>query len=285
MVGDRPLVDGDGLSGDVLPGEFLDAALASGLAIAGSERRVASETVHLLGESGLETGNEGRVLGLLRVVGHQGTRLAVHDDLGNPADRRGDDGSFAGHRLQIHDAQRLVHRRAGKHGGVGEHLAHRGPWQHLRHPAHTAGTGLAQLGEGILELGGDLRGVGGAGQEQQLSVGIEFLGGAHQVHQTLLARDASHEHHQGSIPVHTQGVHHVGVAVGAELIGVDAVLHHMDASRVELGVGIQHIATHAFTDRDHRSGIEEGRLLRPTRHPVPTAELFCFPRTVRLQGV
>jgi hypothetical protein len=44
----------------------------------------------------------------------QQARDAVVDHLDDPARRRGHHRGLAGHRLEVHDAQRLVDRRAGE---------------------------------------------------------------------------------------------------------------------------------------------------------------------------
>src|SRR3989454_8239575 len=44
--------------------------------------------------------------------------LPRYDDLGDAADLGGDDGRLTGHRLEVDDAEGLVHRRADEDGGV-----------------------------------------------------------------------------------------------------------------------------------------------------------------------
>src|ERR1700760_3215008 len=77
---------------------------------------------------------------------------AVRDDLRDPAGARADHRGPAGHRLQVHDAQRLVDRRAGEHRGVAEQLDHLALGQHLRNP-HHAGAGGTQSADQLRHLG------------------------------------------------------------------------------------------------------------------------------------
>ena len=104
----------------------------------------------------------------------------------------GHDSGLAGHRLQVHDAHRLVDGRADEHGRVGEDLDHLGAGQHLRDP-DDARRARAEPATSSVDLGGDLRGVGRARAEHQLGVGVEVAGGAEQVDQALLPGDPADE--------------------------------------------------------------------------------------------
>ncbi len=99
----------------------------------------------------------------------------VRDDLRDAADGAGHHRGLAGHRLQVHDAQRLVHRRADEHGRVREQLRDLGAGQHVRRNQTTPVPLRLQLGDGRRGLGGDLRGVRRAGAQHQLDVRVEVV--------------------------------------------------------------------------------------------------------------
>ncbi|MPM19878.1 hypothetical protein SDC9_66305 [bioreactor metagenome] len=285
VVVDGPVIDVDRLAGDLLPGEDVHRPLAAGLAHRLGAGGVPHQLVELRRELGLEVLHVRGVVRLRRIVRHQQAGPAVLDDLRDAADGTGHHGRLGGHRLQIHDAQRLVDRRAGEHGGVRQHLAYARARQHLLHPGHPAAAGLLEVAEGLVELRGDLRGVRGAGEQQQLGARIELLRRPDQVHEPLLPGDPADEGHVRAGQVDAEPLDDVGVRVGGELFGVDAVEHHMDLLGVQLGVGLEDRRPHAVRHGDHRGGAVVGGALGPGRQVVAAAELFLLPRAVRLEGV
>ena len=128
---------------------------------------------------------------------------AVDDDLRDAAGRRADDGRTARHRLQVHDAQRLVHGRADERRGRAEDGAQLVARQHPIEP-DDAGAGVLQSAHEALDLGHDLGRVGRAGGEDHLHVGRQSLRGAEEVRQALLPGDAADEHHRGPRRVDAQ---------------------------------------------------------------------------------
>jgi hypothetical protein len=69
---------------------------------------------------------------------HQPAGLAVDDHLRDAAGRGGDHRGLARHRLEVHDAERLVDRGAGEHGRGGEQRDDVGAGEHLGDPHHAA---------------------------------------------------------------------------------------------------------------------------------------------------
>src|SRR5690606_5354913 len=191
------VVDLDGARGDPGPVEFGDGAGASGLAVAGGQHGVGGDLVDRLGQPVLVVG------GGERVVVHQAAGDAAAHDLGDAADIGGDHRGRAGHRLQVHDAERLVDRGADEHRRRGEDLTDLLGGQHLLHPEDMV-TGLAQPFDGRGGLGGQCRGVRGAGAQHQLDVGVEVPGGGQQVTDALLPGDAPDEGNDRQVGAYAQ---------------------------------------------------------------------------------
>ena len=167
---------------------------------------------------------------------------------------------------------------------VCEHLTHGSPRQHLLHPLDPA-AGLVQLGEGTIELGGDLRGVGCSGQQQHLGVGIELLRSADQVDQALLPGDPADERDDRPVPVDAEGVDHVGGGVRLELLRVDSVLDHVDLVVADERVRLLDVVDHRRRHRDHGVRLGVGGLLDPGADPVAATQLLNLPGPVGLQRV
>ena len=227
------------------------------------ERRIASEAVHLGREIGLEGGDELRIGCPGRIVRNEQARCAVDDHLRDSTHRGGDDRGLAGHGLQVHDAQGLVDTRAGENRRMGHDLPNGGPGQHFRHPDHRCAALGLEFRERPVELGGDLRGVGGAREQHHLGFGIELLGCPDQVDQPLLAGYAAHENHRRAVQVDAQALHHVGAVVRFELVGVDSVLDHEHPVGIQVRVGGENVLAHPRGDGDDGVGGLEGGLLRP----------------------
>ena len=62
-----------------------------------------------------------------------------------------------------------------------------------------------QVGEGVADLLGDLGRVRRAGQQHQLGVGVELLGGPDEVDQALLPGDPADEDHRRAVEVDARG--------------------------------------------------------------------------------
>ena len=84
-----------------------------------------------------------------------------------------------------------------------------------------------------LDLGLDLGGVRGAGEQHELHLGRQLGGGAQEVGQPLLPGDPPDEDDAGPVGVDTVPAHDVLVALGAPQLGVDAVVHHLDPVGVD----------------------------------------------------
>ena len=131
-----------------------------------------------------------------------------------------------------------------------QHLTDAGARQHVLHPDHRGLTLGTEIGEGLVELCGDLGGVGGAGEQHDLGLGGELGRGAHQMHQALLPRDASDERDVRLVEVDAQVAHEFGLGNRVELFGVDAVADHMHPVGVDLGVGLEDALAHLAGDGD-----------------------------------
>ncbi len=88
------------------------------------------------------------LLGRHRQERHQRPGQAVRDDLGDAADRGGHDRGLAGHRLEVHDALRLVHGRADEHGRMREQRDDLVARQHLLDPDDAAARRAERLDGG-----------------------------------------------------------------------------------------------------------------------------------------
>ena len=119
------------------------------------------------------------------------------------------------------------------------------------------------MGEGITNLLGDLRRIRRPGKQDDLGLGIKLLRRPHQLNETLLACDPSHEHHRRLIKVDAKTGDDVCARVGLEFLGIDAVLDHVHFVRIEIGIGVEDVLAHAGTDGDHRICGFEGSLLSP----------------------
>ena len=89
---------------------------------------------------------------------HQPAGHAVDDDLGDAAGRRADDRGAARHRLEVHDAERLVDRRADERRRGAEDRAQLVARQHPIDPDDALAR-LLQPAHEPLDLGHDLRSV------------------------------------------------------------------------------------------------------------------------------
>ena len=170
------------LRGDRLPAELGDRPVPPGPAERVRAGRITKQRVQGSGQR-------------FRVVRRdQQPGFAIADHLGDPADRGGHDRGAAGHRLQVHDAERFVQRRAGEYRRVRQQLDHRALGQHLRYPDHP-GPRRAQVRDQALDLGGQFRRVRLPGAEHELGRRIQRGRGPQQHRDALLPGDPAHEDH------------------------------------------------------------------------------------------
>ena len=156
--------------------------------------------------------------------------------------------------------------------------------QHLGDP-HDAVALPPQVRDQALHLGLDLRGVGRAGAQHHLHVGGQLGDRAQEQRQPLLPGDPADEDHRGPVRVDAELAHPVGVGARRPVVGVDAVVHDVDAAGVDGRVAAQHVVAHRRRHRDHRRGRFVRRPLHPGGDRVPAAELLGLPRPQRLQRV
>ncbi len=150
-------------------------------------------------------------------------------------------------------------------------------------------AGLLQGGHRAFGLGGDLGGVGRAGTQDELDIGIEVVRRGDQVPDALLPGDAAHEHDDRAVRIETDsGDDGLVARLGRTRMpdgGVDPVAHHVDPSRIDEGVGVEHVEAHPVADRDDRVGVPDGVAFGPGGDAVTAAELLGLPRPSRLEGV
>ncbi len=135
------------------------------------------------------------------------------------------------------------------------------------------------------DLGGDLWSVGRAREHQELSRGIELMGGPKQVGQALLPRDAADEDDQRPVGIDVVLAQHETVGRRPVFVGVDAVVHHVQARRVDAGVAAKDVVGHARGDRHDSVGGFDRRPLAKRRERVTAAKLFFLPGAERLERV
>src|SRR5438309_4034490 len=118
--------------------------------------------------------------------------LAVDHDLFDSADGTGDNGGFARHRFEIDDAKRLVNGRTTKDGRVGVELNHTRLIEHLVDPNDSVAQ-FSRSRDRLLHFLRDFFGIGSAGTKHDLEIFIHKLNCAHEMNDSLLARDAANE--------------------------------------------------------------------------------------------
>lgn len=272
------LVDLDRALRDGLPREVLDRAGPAGL----THRAGALRVLHDAGERGREVGGEpllvhGRPRAVVDLLeGDEQAGLAVLHDLRDAAHGGGDDGGAARHRLEVDDAQRLVDRGAGEHGGGREDLHHLVARDHpLDHDDALAGA--SQLGDQLVHFVRQLRGVRGADAQHELDVLRQPQRCTEQVGHALLARDAADERDGGLVRVDSVLLQCGGAGLRGPDLRVDAVVDRVHLRRVHVRVAGQDVPTHAVRDRDDRVRPEVGRALGPAGQGVAAAELLRLP--------
>ena len=190
---------------------------------------------------------------------------------------------LAGHRLEVDQAERLVHRRAAEDGRVRVELHGRGPVDHLGDP-HDSRPLRLDSRHGGLDLSRDLGRVGRPGAQHDLDPGAEVGDGLDQVEETLLPGDPSHEEHVGASRVDPEPLDARPAGRRAVGVGVDSVrddVHPLGCDRVVA----EKVPSHLRRDGDDRVRGLEGGALGPRRDVGAPAELLALPRPERLDRV
>ena len=190
----------------------------------------------------------------------------------------------AGHRLKVHDAERLVDRRADEDGRVRRAPAEvapaaASPGPRPRRRARLQATEGAWNSAPISGVSGD------PAQQHHLHVRVEALARPGPGGRTPFCRviRPTNRVRPGRVDAEPSTASVAGS--GAYSVGVDAVVDHVHLVRVEDRVAVQDVGAHALADRDHRVGALERRPLGPGRQAVAAAELLGLPRPLRLEGV
>ena len=164
-------------------------------------------------------------------------------------------------------------------------------WEHLWN-VNDSGAGLLQILHQAFNFFRDLLRVGGAGEENHLSVLGQQLHCPQEVRETLLAGDPANEDNRGAVRVDAVTVPNRGRLSFALNIGwavpagkVDAVVDHYDAVRVNVRVGAQNVVAHAVGNGDNSVRVLVRDPLSEGGHGVSPAQLLFLPRAERLQRV
>src|SRR6266446_2617632 len=214
----------------------------------------------------------------------EGPGFPRHDDLGDPADLGPDHGRLARHRLDVDDAEGLVHRRADEDRGVrveGDDDLLR---QHLRNPDHLGRRLALHLVDERRHLLGNRIRVRCTSAEHDLEPGLQVPDGADQMEDSLLPGDAPDEEDDGDLRIDTDLAERRRSLTGAILVRVDSVVddaHTLWPHSVEL----LHILLHRLGDGDDAIRILVSGALDPGRRMVRRAQLLDLPRAVRLERV
>ena len=280
-----------GLHADRFPGEVIAGANEACLAHTTTQLRIVEDTHQAISHRFLKGARieRGPRAILLLVDRHEVAGLSIDDDVRDAAGRGADDGQAEGHRLEVNDAERLVHRRRDEDLRRGQDRRHLGLREHLG-DEDDAGAASAQLGDEALDLCGNLGSVGSTGTQHKLNVIGQKLGGAQEVRKALLAGDAADEYNRATRRVNTMLGKHTGAQLlarltlgGVPLVQVDTVVNDVHALGINAGVAAQNIVTHAVRDRDDRTRSLVGGLLHVGGQAVATTELLSHPRAQRLQ--
>ena len=210
---------------------------------------------------------------------------AVDDHLGDAAGGGRDDRGLARHRLEVHDAQWLVDRRAGERGRGGQQRDDVGAGQHLADPHDAVARACAGCSTRPT-TSASISGVSGAPAHSTICTSAGSCGDrAQEERQALLPGDPADEDHRGTVRVDAVLAHPVRVLDRRPQLGVDAVVDHVHLGRVDVGVGAQHVVAHRRRDCDHRGRGLVGGPLDARGDGVPAAELLGLPRPQRLERV
>ena len=285
LAGEEELVEVPGLGGDGFPGKMLLGAAAACFAKTEAKIGVGHEEIEPGGEVAGELvgidGLEGALVQLLQRDEKAG--FSIDDDFFDPAYGAGDDRGFAGHRLEINDAEGLVDGGAAEDGSVGVELDGRRLAHHFLNPDDAGANGLSGSDRGF-HLPGDLRGIGRAGAEDDLKAGVHVADRVYEVDDPFLPRDAADEEDVGDGWIDAVAGERLVVGHGLVLAGVDAVVDDMDAVRVDVEQALD-IDRGLARDGDDRVGHFHGGALDPAGEIVAAAELLAFPGAEGLQGV
>src|SRR5690349_6521702 len=145
---DQLAIEIDGLVCNGRPTELLFDALASGAAKTLAFLRIGEQLGKTRGEIAREALRICRETGNRIVLeGNEIAGFAIDDDFLDAAGSAGNNGSSAGHRFEIDDAERFVNRRAAENTGVAVELDHFGLADHLLNPDNVRimGAGFVDL--------------------------------------------------------------------------------------------------------------------------------------------
>ncbi len=81
-----------------------------------------------------------------------------------------------------------------------------------------------------------------------------YAGRVDEVGDALLPGDPAKEHDRRRQRVDPVVGQHVGALVAGVLVGIDAVVDHVDPSGVDVGIGSQDVVPHGGRHRDHGIG-------------------------------
>src|SRR5438105_3726851 len=257
------LVQVGGLLSDCRPRKFALDSLTASAHHTLAQRRIPQEVIDRRSQVGTELlwiEWLKRTFSLL-LQSHEHASLAVDHDFGDAAHGAGHDRRAAGHRLQVDDPEGFVDRRATEYRRVAVELDDRVARQHLLDPDHTISLAL-RVGDGLLHLTGNLRGIRRAGAQHYLRGGIDQRNGASEVDDALLTSDASHEQRVRRVRIHTMALEGIGRRNWSVDAGIDAVVDDVHPLGTHVG-DAQKVVARALRNGDDRVGHRQRSLLDP----------------------
>ena len=152
----------------------------------------------------------------------------------------------------------------------------------LLDPHHAIAGGLDLLDKRLAFIG-KLDGIGSARAEHHLGALVDLRNRLDQLADALLARNATHEQHVGSLRIDAPlgkdalvECRRVEIRINAVVDNLHAVLGH--------SIELHHVALHALAHGNHAVGSLVGRALDPAAHGIAAVtELFRLPRAVRFE--
>lgn len=138
--------------------------------------------------------------------------------------------------------------------------------------------------DGSLHLGSDFGGVGRAGTEDDLEVGVEVFDGVDKVENAFLAGNATDKKDIRLQRVDTEALEGRLFLDGAVFARVNPIVDNVDFFLGDLE-NAEDVVGGFLGDGDDGVGHVKGGALDPEAKVITSAELLAFPRTERLKGV
>lgn len=268
----RGSIHGHGLLCDGIPVELGDSPGSPGSTHRAGPLRIAGDGIDCIGEGMFER------LGFGRVIRHEEPSDPIDDDLGDATDCTCDNGTFAGHGLQIHDAEWFVDRWTCEDARMGEELYQCLLWNGLLDPDHVRSTPTGtQVRNGIGRLRTDFGCIGSSCAQHHLQIGIESFRRVNQVQDALLVRDTSDEQDVRPCRIDPVRVQCLLAGIWSVCAGIDAVMHDVDPAGIDTWILPHDVIAHSLTHCDDSGRLLIRAALNPAGNPIPGTELVGLP--------